>query len=167
MNPRAGTFAREGMLFGLSAGTLLTASQMVTSAVMGVTPLRPLQQYAALGAGEVALRSTSLMVLSGGIITLATLAPLYGYAYVLIVARGRGPTRSYAWEAGLGALYGLAAWFVSYQLIARAAFPWMLEIPWPVQAALHALFFGVPMGLMLAAGERHERAQPDALINPV
>jgi hypothetical protein len=34
---------------------------------------------------------------------------------VLLVSRTRsGPSKSYAWEGGLGLLFGLALWFVTY-----------------------------------------------------
>jgi hypothetical protein len=43
----------------------------------------------------------------------------------------------------------------------------MQETPDVVQAMAHALFFGLPLGLMLAAGERREASEPDFLVNPV
>ena len=168
MNPRAGTFAREGMVFGLLAGCLYGAADMIASASSGHSPLRPLQRYASLASGPETLASTSLAVIMAGVFTHCALATVFGYLYVLLVARApAGPTKRYGWEAGLGTLFGLALWFVNYRLVARTMFPWMLDTPDLLQAALHAGLFGLPLGLMLAAGERREADRNRLVDHPV
>lgn len=156
------------MVFGLLAGTLYGAADMIASAATGHSALRPLQRYASLAAGPETLSSTSLGMVIGGVFAHYSLATLYGYLYVLLMTRKpAGPTKSYAWEGGLGTLFGLALWAVNYQFIARNALPWMLDTPDLVQAALHALLFGLPLGLMLAAGERREEAHNLLIDHPV
>ncbi|MBX3465759.1 MAG: hypothetical protein KF878_02540 [Planctomycetes bacterium] len=57
-------------------------------------------------------------------------------------------------QAATGAVYGLALWFVNVQLVGRAGYEWFLELPQALMAALHALTFGLPLGLFFAFAAR-------------
>ncbi len=158
MESRAGTLSREGLLFGLGAGLVFGAAEMVVAAAAGRSPLLPVQMAASLAAGRQTLTSTSGAVLTAGVTTHFILAALYGSLYVLLVGwSSLRTTRSYAREGAMGAAFGLALWFINFELIARAGMPWFLEPSQVLQAVLHAGFFGLPLGLAMAAGEQREQ----------
>ena len=86
------------------------------------------------------------------------LSAAFGLIYCLITARTSETTkRSWGTQAGIGALYGMALWLVNFQIVARIAYPWFLDAPQTAQAMLHALFFGLPLGLAYAGAGRRLR----------
>jgi len=48
-------------------------------------------------------------------------------------------------------------WLIDFQLLGRLFYPWFLELPQAPHAILHALTFGLPLGLVygLLAARRH------------
>ena len=83
------------------------------------------------------------------------LSALLGLIYGLVNARLSPETETrWARQAGLGLLFGALVWLVNFQVVARLLYPWFLTTPQSVQLLLHALFFGLPLGLMYAAAER-------------
>lgn len=155
METRGRNLAGEGLIFGVLAGIVLLLGELVVAAVARAPAIRPLQMAASvlLGRGAFALESDHAAV-PGGAVHLA-LSALFGLGYSQLMRRASiETTRNYGREALFGVAFGVALWVINFQLIARAAFPWFLDASQPVQAVMHALFFGLPLGLMVAASEK-------------
>jgi hypothetical protein len=76
-------------------------------------------------------------------------------------ARGgaRRRTQTSGWsQAAIGIIYGVALHVVNFHVIARAAYPWFLDANQYMQLVMHALAYGLPLGLLYALAER--RAHP-------
>lgn len=95
-----------------------------------------------------------------GAVTMALLAHLllcglFGWLYGVFHRTMVPATRvRYGAQAIAGLFFGLGLWFVDVQLVGRAGLEWFLELPQGRLAALHALFFGLPLGLAAAAASR-------------
>jgi hypothetical protein len=55
-------------------------------------------------------------------------------------------------------LFTVGVWLVTFQFVARGYYPWFLGTSQFFQLLMHALFFGVPLGLLFAAAERRRAA---------
>lgn len=147
---------REGIGFGLIAGIIFAAMEVAGAALMGNPPLMPLRMFASVVLGQAALEtvSTGTALLVGSVVHLV-LSALFGVVYGLVNSRLSAETRTgWARQAGIGLLFGVLIWLVNFQVIARAFYPWFLTTPQFLQMLMHAVFFGLPLGLMYAAAER-------------
>lgn len=154
MKARGKTLAGEGVLFGVLAGILFLLAQVAGTAVVGDAAIAPVRRYAGLVLGRAVLSSTADVVVLGVFVHLA-LSALYGFGYALLTSRLlRGTTKSYAREAGFGLLFGVLLWAFEAQVLVRLLCPWLGARSQPMELAMYAVFFGLPLGLMLAAGER-------------
>lgn len=147
---------KEGIGFGLLAGAIFGAMEVVAAAAMGDPPLMPVRMFASTVLGQSALMETpASTAIPVGLIAHVVLSAIFGLTYGLFNAQLSDDTEtSYGRQAGLGVLFGGVLWFVNFQIIARIAYPWFLDAPQGLQAMMHAVFFGLPLGLMYAAGER-------------
>lgn len=148
--------AKEGLGFGLIAGVIFALAEMIGAAMMGDPPLMPVRMFASVVLGESALQTASLgsVVVVGTIAHLA-LSAVFGLIYGVVNARLSSTTEtSWGRQVGLGLLFGVMLWLVNFQIIARILYPWFLMTPQVLQMAMHAMFFGLPLGLMYAAAER-------------
>ena len=131
---------------------LLLASIIVSAAKYAI--YLPLQQWLS---GN---RTTTLAgVLSGNVIIemmifWAVIAIMYGFAYGVFnsqlswTKRVRGMR-----QAVLGVVFGVAIWLLDFQFIGRLFYPWLLDHSQVVQVGIHALGFGLPLGLLFAERE--------------
>jgi hypothetical protein len=102
--------------------------------------------------------ATGTAVLVGSLVHLV-LSIAYGIVFAAFFAILAPETRkSFGGEAAIGAFYGTLLYLVNLQIIARLAFPWFLEANQLLQWVLHAVTYGLPLGLAFAASER--RAAP-------
>ena len=107
---------------------------------------------ASVGLAVVKMLATDLSPLT--IANIAGLAATFGLVYGIVNAWVREDTQQNPWaQAALGTLFGAALYAVHFQLIARAAYPWFLDVPQYPQLAMHALAFGLPLGLIYAGFE--------------
>jgi hypothetical protein len=147
---------KEGIGFGIVAGVIFALMETVAAAGMGDPPLMPFRMFASIVLGEAALETigTGTAFLVGSIVHLV-LSGVFGLVYGVLNSRLSVEART-AWtsQAGIGLAFGAVLWLVNFQVIARIAFPWFLMAPQFAQLMLHALFFGLPLGLMYAAAER-------------
>ena len=151
-----------GVGAGLVAGVVFAIWQIAVAISAGASPVLPFRMFASLWFGELALDPTRSdagryydVVIIGSIVHLS-IAALAGIGFAALdsaVSRRASLTA----RAALGAAYGVAMWLVNFQLLARVVYPWFLAESQLAQVALHALAFGVPLGLMYAALE--ERAE--------
>lgn len=155
----------EGIGYGIVAGIIFGTTEIVASAIMGNPAVMPLRMFASVVWGQAAMSTPSVgsVILVGGLAHLA-LSAIFGGIYGLGDALFSAQTRkSYGIQIVYGLLFGIALWFVNFQIIARAAYPWFLDAPQGLQLAMHAVFYGLPLGIMYAASERHapiERLAP-------
>jgi hypothetical protein len=151
---------RNGLGLGVAAGAVLLVAEMIAAAVGGESLLTPL-----LMAGSVLLGQRAFTGLLGAAVVIGLLfhfilSAALGLAYTSInkSLSPEGRT-SMARQAPAGMLFGLAVWLVDFQIIARLLYPWFLGPSQLVQALMHALFFGLPLGLLFAVGERRRKAR--------
>ncbi|MCO5166010.1 MAG: hypothetical protein M9894_06540 [Planctomycetes bacterium] len=93
--------------------------------------------------------------LTMGLVAHVVLSGLFGWLYG-VLHRSMIPRARLRLDvnAAAGALYGLALWFVNVQLVGRAGYAWFLDLPQVPMLALHALTYGLPLGLVTALAAR-------------
>lgn len=150
----------EGAAAGLVAGAVFAAAEVLAAALSGAPATLPLRLFASISMGPEALGIVPASVAAiVGTLTHLALSALFGVLYAALIlpmpyrARAR-----LAVQAGSGALFGIALWLLNFQLLARLFYPWFLATSQTSQALLHALAFGIPLGVAFAAIER--RAGP-------
>jgi hypothetical protein len=147
---------KEGVGAGLIAGVVLLAAQVVVAALLGSSPLAPIQLAASLALGPAAfeLVHPSTAIIVGGFAHLA-LSGFFGLIYGIynsaLTPRFRA---SLGREAALGAGFGLALWLINFQVLARLHAPWFLDARPGLHLALLALAYGLPLGVIYATWER-------------
>lgn len=151
----------EGALYGAMAGVIFGAMEVVGAAVMGNPAAMPIKMFASVVLGRDALVASSAGVLVAGVVIHLALSSVFGAIYGGLYARlGKKTLTSFWAQGGLGLLFGVALWAVNFQVIARLVYPWFLETPQFLQMMMHAMFFGVPLGLFIAATERRVQRAP-------
>lgn len=156
MHTRARQTIFEGAALGLIAGIIFGTMQIVGAVAMGDPPLLPLRMFASVALGQAALETTSVpTVLIVGNLVHLLLSALFGIVYVKLNERRAVPThRDFTQHASMGLLFGAALYLVIFQGFARFLYPWFLEAPQMTQLIMHALFFGLPLGLTYTVFER-------------
>ena len=147
---------RIGMGFGLGAGGVFVVFETVTAAILGPGPFGPVRMISAIFLGPGALEpvATVAPLVGVGLLIHFLLSAVYGGVFAVVSGafglgnRGRGAL------VGGGAAFGLVLWVVNFYLISPAVFPWFAMANPVVQFFAHTLFFGVPLGLLSAAGRR-------------
>lgn len=144
--------------FGLLAGATLLAAEIIAALLGGVPPTLPLRLAASVAVGSAGVEGPptfGLMVV--GMLVHLTLSALYGWIYGAVHRASTPAARaSFARQAVAGAAFGALLWLANMQVVARAVYPWFLDAAQVVQALLHALAFGAPLGLLFAAGSQRE-----------
>lgn len=151
-----GDGAAAALAYGLLAGAALLVAEVLAALVAGAPPTLPLRLVASVALGSPAVEGPPAvgLLVAGTFVHLA-LSGLFGWVYGAAQRIARPATRaSLARQALGGALFGLALWLLNFQVVARAAYPWLLAPSQVVQALLHALVFGAPLGLLFAASAR-------------
>jgi hypothetical protein len=129
---------------------------MVAAGIGDGTPWVPWRLAASLllGPGAVSATVTPGLALTGLLVHLvlsAFFGMLWSVAARLLWPRLRDSTGSHL---ALAALYGAGLWLLNFQLVARGMFPWFLSYDSPVQVLLHAVAYGLPLGLYVATRVR-------------
>ncbi len=159
---------KEGALYGLIAGAIFAVAEIGASAAMGDPALMPVRMFASILLGQAALQEVAIgTAVVVGLLVHFALSAIFGVAYGAINNVFSQATRAdVARQAGIGLGFGAVLWFVNFQIIARLLFPWFLMANQFAQLILHAVFFGLLLGLMFAAAERRveqpRRAQAPA-----
>jgi len=151
-----GRSVKEGLGFGLIAGVLFAIAQVVAAVIAGDSAILAFRQFASVLIGLDALTVTpAATAIAVGIVGHLCLSAMYGLFYGVYNSALTMPTRrSLTRQALIGPLYGVMLWLVNSQVFARYRYPWLLELPQAPQVFLHAVFFGLPLGLLYATAER-------------
>lgn len=158
---------KEGIGLGIVAAIVFALAEVVVAAITTGSPLMPFRMFASVVMGSSALEPAATGIgtafVVGSLVHLA-LGALFGLAYGLFNAALSTETQtSMTREAIIGLSFGIALWLVNFHIIARAVFPWFLDTNQATQMLLHALFYGLPLGVMYAGAERrahHIRRAP-------
>jgi hypothetical protein len=153
---------QQGVGSGLLAGAMFAVAQVIAAVTDGAPAVIAFRRSASVLLGPAALTTTpTAIAIVVGLIAHAYLATMYGLSYGVYNAALSPPTRRSApCQVAIGALYGVGLWLVNLQVFARIVFPWLLAVPQTVQVFLHAVCFGIPLGLLYAAAERDARPAP-------
>jgi len=156
----------DTVVAGILAGAVMALVETVASVIAGEGALLPLQSAASVVLHRNAFSSDNLfLVVLVGIVIHFSIAMMYAFAFGVFntqlrwLTRIRGPR-----EAIFGMAFASLIWLLDFQLIARNFYPWMFEHSQVVQWLIHAVGFGLPLGLLFAqrepplrVGERPER----------
>jgi len=149
-----GRIESETVTSALAAGLIMGLSEVIASVVSGESALLPLRSAASIVLREDAFGANAPMIALVGAAVHFSIAVMFGFAYgvansqIAWSLRVRG-----ARQAVMGVAFGTLIWLLDFQFIARLFYPWMLEHSQLVQWALHALAFGLPLGLLFAERE--------------
>ncbi|HMG20675.1 MAG TPA: hypothetical protein VK607_05135 [Kofleriaceae bacterium] len=158
---------KEGVVAGLVAGVLFAIAQVVSVMVAGDLPMLAFRRSASVLLGPAALTTTpTASAIVVALIAHLYLSAIYGLCYGIYNSALSGLSRrSASRQTIIGPLYGAVLWLVNFQVFARALYPWLLALPQPSQLVLHAVGFGLPLGLLYATAEH--RGHPIAPPLPV
>jgi hypothetical protein len=148
---------KEGLGFGVVAGMVFGLIEVVGTGMMGDSPLMPIRMFASVVLGEGAMTSPNIgSVAIVGVVAHVVLSAIFGLMYGVFAANTSLRTQTdWSRQAFLGLMFGVALWFVNFQVIARFLYPWFLEVPQFGSMVMHAMFFGLPLSLLYARAERH------------
>lgn len=144
----------EGIAYGLLAGAVFLAVQVIVAVRAGGAPLLPMRWFASVVLGTNAFLAAPSAVLVIGMAVHLALSAAWGIVYAVIAAQ-EPPALRQNWLAqlGLGALFGLVVWAIDFVLLARLFWVWLLGLPLGTQLGIHVVFFGVPLGLLYGISE--------------
>lgn len=156
MERRHGGYVGRGIGLGIVSGIIFGIMEIAGAAMMGNPAFMPLRMFASTVLGRAALEATPLgTAVAVGIIAHLVLSSFFGIIYALIVSGlSREVRTSWGKQAAAGIVFGAALWIVNFQIVGRVLYPWFLMTPQILQMMMHALFFGLPLGLLYAGIER-------------
>lgn len=144
----------ETVYASLVAGVTMGLLEVIASVASGQGALLPLRNAASVVLRENAFGPNMALVALIGTVIHFSIAVMFGFAYGVFgsqmtwAKRVRGPL-----QALLGVAFGTAVWLLNFQFIGRAFYPWMFEHSQIAQWLIHAVGFGLPLGLLLAEQE--------------
>jgi hypothetical protein len=151
--------AKEGLEFGILAGMIFAIMEIAAAAASGHPALMPLKMFASVVLGKAALEPTAgSSVLLVGIVAHVALSGAFGIVYSLVNQRFSVATQTqFGQQAGIGLIAGTLLWFGNFQIVGRLLYPWFLRQPQLPAMLMHAVSFGLPLGLFYAAAKRKAR----------
>ena len=152
---------KTGVIAGLLVGVFFAVLEMIGAAAMGASALSPWHAFASTVLGRGATQGGGGGTIFVGVIAHFVLCAIYGGVYGLYVgALPDEARRSWPRQAFSGLIYGVLLYVLNFQIIARLIYPWFLGANQLWQFVLHTLFFGIPLGLMMAYAANHEVRAP-------
>jgi hypothetical protein len=147
---------------GAIAGFALAIVSIAIAAAAGRDPDLPFRIFHSLWFGDLSFRQSAGgpprdydIQIVGSVVHLGmSVLTGVGFALIATALRSRRPVvadskrPSLEALAMLGIAYGLALYVINFQLLGRVLYPWLLELPQPAIAALHAFAYGLPLGLV-------------------
>jgi hypothetical protein len=150
---RRGSIAR-GATAGVVAGTVFALAQMAASSVAGYSLVFPAQMAASIWLGHHAFSDSIGTVFFVGAAIHYAIAIAWGIVGGILYEWADWPRRLHlevVHAVGLGAAFGALVWLVDMPVIAGNFMPWMWRAHQPAQFLLHTVFYGVPLGVTVAA----------------
>ena len=144
----------ETLSASVVAGSTMGLLEVIASVASGEGALLPLRNAASVVLRDHAFGSNALFIGLVGIFVHFCIAIMFAFAYGVFASqlawakRVRGPV-----QALLGAAFGSLVWLLNFQLIGRLFYPWMFDHSQLAQWLIHAVGFGIPLGLLLAEQE--------------
>jgi hypothetical protein len=171
--PKGGTLAagaeertaaslEDAVAGGVVAGLPFCAVEILFAAIAGRPPLVPFRYAASLLMGPSAFHVSPVMAVTVGVLLHLGLCSAYGGIYSLV-----SPARPHAGdvqrntEFGRGALFAFLLWLFNFQIVARSAYPWFMQLSQPLQAVVHVVFFGVPLAVMKISSRRRPKYEEE------
>jgi len=143
--------ASEGAGFGVIAGVIFLAAEMVDARSVG----DPLRSAASVVLGRDALDSSLGTTFLIGLVVELAFAALFGLVYAVIEARlPEDARRRTGTQIAIGAAYASLVWLVSYDIVAMNLMPWLMPMTPLRHLVTQTLFYGAPLGWMFAAADR-------------
>jgi hypothetical protein len=149
-----GRIETDTVVAGLIAGTGMAVLEMIASVIAGQSALLPLRSAASIVLHESAFGPDVLLIALVGAVIHFSIATMYAFAFGVFntqlpwITRIRAPV-----QALLGMAFASLIWLLDFQFIARFFYPWMLDHSQLVQWLLHAVGFGLPLGVLYAQRE--------------
>ncbi len=155
------TILGNAVVAGLIGGVVFAIAQMIGAVSAGMGIGYTWQLFASVLLGAAAFEQITAGVVLVGIGVHFVMAAVFGLIWGF-VASGvpKGVRDNLGSHSAAAGIYGLLIWVVAFQLVARGFYPWFLEMNQLIQAITHILFFGVPLGLYLAARLQYKEAIP-------
>ena len=155
MATNAKRVAGEGVGFGLIAGVVFLAVEMLDAVVTRAGLLAPMRSDASIVLGYQVLDSSAATTYLLGLVIHLVLSGLLGLGYAEIESRlPADARRHYLFQIGIGIVYATLLWLIAVEMLATRFFPWFVTARPMKQLLLQAVFFGAPLGLMFAAAVR-------------
>ncbi len=155
------TILGHAVIGGIIGGVVLALAAMIALVAAGLGPGAPWQFFASVLLGVAALQEVTLGVFLVGFVTHFVLSAVFGLAWGF-VASGvpQGIRDNMGAHTAAAGVYGFVIYLLTFQIIARGFYPWFLEMNQVLWAVMHVLFFGIPLGLYLAARVGYVEATP-------
>ena len=148
---RAGNIAQDAMFAGLFAGAVMAIAETVVSWLALGDWVLPWRMFASIILGQSAVQGP-FSVIQGvfGLLVHFALSVAFAVIWAAMVRHAPPDIRhSYAAHTAAAMIYGLILWVVNFQLVARVAYPWLLGTMDVAQLTIHAVAYGLPLGLFL------------------
>ena len=144
----------HGATAGVVAGTVFALAEMAVSSLAGYGIGFPARMAASIWLGHHAFTdSIGTVFLIGATIHYA-IAMAWGVLGGMLYEWAEWPQWldvGVVHSVALGAFFGALVWLVDMAVVAGNFLPWMWRANQPAQFLLHALFFGVPLGVSVSA----------------
>ena len=163
--PRANSAQLDGLGSGLAAGVVLMFAEIVMSIAHGLPATWPLRVAGSVLLGRTALATPDGPVIFVGVLAHATMSAIFGTVYGALQRRQIRVTQlSHARQAAFGLAFGAAIAVLDLQLLAPTLLPWIDPVSPLAQVVVHALAFGLPLGLSYATTTHWSRRPHLALV---
>ena len=157
------TILGHAVVGGLIGGVVLVLAAMVATTAAAMGPGAPWQMFASVVLGVAALQELTFGVFLVGFLVHFVLAAIFGLIWGLVTSGvPTGIRDNMGTHAAAAGIYGLVIYLVTFQFIARGFYPWFLEMNQVLWAVMHVLFYGIPLGLYVAARLGYLESEPIA-----
>lgn len=152
-----GSILARGVIAGVVAGALFTVAEPIGATVMGMVWEIPWRMFASIVGGASAIQDWGIgSAFAVGLAVHAVVSAAWGGLYAAAI--GWRLAANAAWQAIAGAAAGFVIWVIDFYVLAPLFWPWFVSANSLCQAVMHVVFYGVPLGLTLAAQWSSARA---------
>jgi hypothetical protein len=149
---------------GVIAGTAFGIAEMAGSALAGWSIFHPVRMAASVWHGAAAFTLPLSLVLGLGVMIHFAISISWGMLAAAAYEWTEWPRKVRLDElpmAILGVSFGAFVWLVDFAVVGANFVPWTWRLNQPAQFLMHAIFFGVPLGLALAVLAKKAANPPD------